>query len=103
MPLRLGFSVYPPQYFRIQTSFSIIPYVELVVRAFSFRTVAQNLLLYKSNCRNNSNQVEIYIFFITYFLESLAFLFQIFKFKDSAFLYQFQQLLYSKKMRYSYL
>ena len=61
--------------------------MELVVRAFSFRTVAQNLLLYKSNCRNNSNQVEIYILFITYFLESLAFLFQIFKFKDHVHFY----------------
>ena len=69
MTLRLGFSVYPPQYLKIQTSLcSPLPYVELV-RAFSFRTVAQNLLLHKSNSRNNSNQVEIYIYilFITYF------------------------------------
>ena len=98
MTLRLGFSVYPPQYLKIQTSLcSPLLYVELV-RAFSFKTVAQNLLLHKSNSRNNSNQVEIYIYIVhNLFLESLAFLFQIFNFKASAFLYQFQQLLYSNK------
>ena len=89
MPLRLGFSVYPLQYLKIQTSFSIALCGTCC------------LCVFPENCSSKSNR-NIHIVH-NLFLESLVFCLPDITYKPRLvhFYTSFQPLLYCKKKKYA--